>query len=45
MVKTQLIFVDLSHKLISNNFSDVKMDFRVRKKSEQLTLMLNVKQI
>ena len=39
MVKTQSLFVDLTEKLISTNFSGVKMDFRFYKKSEQLTLM------
>ena len=34
------MFVDLSHKFNSNNFFGVKMDFRFRKKSEQLALML-----
>ena len=38
--KTYSLFVDLSDKLISNNFSGVKMDFRFRKKSEQLALMI-----
>ena len=43
IVKTQLVtLADLSHKLISNNFSGVKMDFRFRKKSEQLALMHSI---
>ena len=33
------LFVDLSGKLISNNFTGAKMDFRFHKKSEQLALM------
>ena len=40
IVKTELLFVDLIDNLISNNFSCVKMDFRFRKKSEQLALMV-----
>ena len=36
------MFVDLSDKFISNNFSGVKMDFRFPKKSEQLALMLKL---
>ena len=32
IVKTQFLIVDLTHKLISNNFFGVKMDFRFRKK-------------
>ena len=39
IVKTQPLFVDLSGKLISNNFSGVKMDFHFHKKSEHLALM------
>ena len=38
-VKTYPLFVDLDVKLILNNFSGVKMDFRFDKKSEQLALM------
>ena len=41
IVKTQSLFVDLNGKLISNNFSGVKMDFRCRKKTEHLALMKN----
>ena len=40
IVKTELLFVDLTDKLISNIFSGVKMDFRFLKKSEQLALIL-----
>ena len=40
IVKTEFLFVDLSGKPISNNFSGVTMDFCFRKKSEQLTLMI-----
>ena len=32
IVKTQSLFVRVSDKLISNNFSDVKKDFRFHKK-------------
>ena len=32
--KIQSLYVDLNGKLISNNFSGVKMDFRFHKKSE-----------
>ena len=31
IVKTQFLFVDLTDKLISNNFSGAKEDFRFRK--------------
>ena len=40
IAKAYSLFVFLSHKLISNNFSGVEMDFRFRKKSKQLPLML-----
>ena len=33
------MFLYLSDKLISNNFSGVKIDFRFHKKSEQLAFM------
>ena len=39
IVKTQSLFVDLNHKLISDKFSGVKTDFRFDKKSEQLALV------
>ena len=39
IVKTQSLFVDLASKLISNNFSGVKIDFQFHKKSEQLVLI------
>ena len=39
MVKTHFLFADLCDKLTSNNFSGVKMDFRFRRKSEQLALV------
>ena len=39
IVKTESLFAHLSGKLISNNFSGVKIDFRFHKKSEQLALM------
>ena len=39
VVKTQLMLVDFSDKLISNNFSHVKTVFRFHKKSEQLALI------
>ena len=39
IIKTQFLFVDLIGNLISN-ISGVKMDFRFRKKSKQLPLML-----
>ena len=39
IVKTELLFVDLIDNLISNNFFCVKMDFRFRKKMEQLARM------
>ena len=38
IVKTLSLFVDLSDKLISNIFSGVKINFRFRKKSEQLAV-------
>ena len=39
IVKTQSLFIYLSYKLISKNFSGIKMDFRFREKSQQLALM------
>ena len=39
MVKTKSLIVELFGKIISNNYSIVKMDFRFHKKSEQLALM------
>ena len=39
IVKSQSLFVNLSDKLISNNFSGEKIYFRVHKKSEQLVVM------
>ena len=40
IVKTQSLFPDLGHKLISNNFSGVNWEFLIRKKTEELAPML-----
>ena len=44
MIKTYFMFVELSNKLISDKFFGVKIDFRFRKKSEQLALMYHAKE-